>query len=270
MTQQDNHSAAQLAQATVVISLDREAGLRAARHLAAAALCTGPGPAPCGQCRNCRKVRENIHPDVITVERLADDKGRKKREIGVDQIRQMAADAAILPNEAARKVYVIDEADKMNPAAQNAALKLLEEPPGGALFLLCAANPQSLLPTVRSRCAEYFCAGDAVQADPALRKLAREYVSAALGGDRAALYRWCASHEAMDSRAMADFLDALDALLADMLCARESSEGLNREALRQLLALCRRCSTYNQVNVGVKHLFGLLAVQGADGGGNRG
>ena len=270
MTQQEFHSAARLAQATIVVAQDREEGLRAARRLAAAAVCSGTGAMPCGICRDCRKVRENIHPDVITVERLTDDKGRKKREIGVDQIRRMAADAAVLPNEAARKVYIIDEADSMNASAQNAALKLLEEPPGGALFLLCAVNPQSLLPTVRSRCAELNCAGDEAEQDPALRQLAREYAAAALSGDRAALCRWCAGHEGVDSRAAADFLNALAALLADMLCGREPAEGVSREGLRQLLELVRRCSGYLQVNVGVKHLFGLLAVDGAVSGGNRG
>lgn len=270
MTQQDFHSAARLAQATIVVAQDREDALRAARELAAAAVCSGEGPRPCGTCRDCRKVREGIHPDVITVERLTDDKGRKKREIGVDQVRRMAADAAVMPNEAARKVYLIDEADKMNLAAQNAALKLLEEPPGGALFLLCATNPESLLPTVRSRCAELNCTGDAARQDPELRRLARDYASAALSGDRAERYRWCAAHESMDGRAMGDFLVALEALLADMLCNREPPVGTDREALRRLLALTRRCGSYNQVNVGVKHLFGLLAVEDIGGGGNRG
>ena len=77
---------------------------------------------PCGVCRDCRKVAAGIHPDLITVRRLEDDKGRPRREIVVDQIRAVNQAAWILPNEAQRKVYLIAEADKMNPAAQNAAL----------------------------------------------------------------------------------------------------------------------------------------------------
>ena len=67
---------------------------------------------------------------------MTDDKGRPKREIMVDQVRAMAADASILPNEAERKVYVIHEAELMNESAQNAALKLLEEPPAWVVFIL--------------------------------------------------------------------------------------------------------------------------------------
>ena len=100
-----------------------------AARLAARAVCSGAEPKPCGKCRDCRKAAAGIHPDIIDVRRMTDDKGRPKREIMVDQVRAMAADASILPNEAERKVYVIHEAELMNESAQNAALKLLEEPP---------------------------------------------------------------------------------------------------------------------------------------------
>ena len=97
-----------------------------AARLAARAVCSGAEPKPCGKCRDCRKAAAGIHPDIINVRRMTDDKGRPKREIMVDQVRDMAADASILPNEAERKVYVIHEAELMNESAQNAALKLLE------------------------------------------------------------------------------------------------------------------------------------------------
>ena len=143
-----------LSHAYLISAPDIRAALSCAGELAAAAVCTGEGKKPCGQCRACHKAAENIHPDVITLARLEDEKGRPKREIGVDQIRQLAADACIMPNEAERKVYIIREAETMNVPAQNAALKLLEEPPLGALFLLCTTNASQLLPTVRSRCVE--------------------------------------------------------------------------------------------------------------------
>ena len=141
-----------LSHAYLISAPDMQAALAQVGELAAAAVCTGGGKKPCHQCRACHKVAENIHPDVITIARLEDDKGRPKREIGVDQIRQLSADACVMPNEAARKVYIIREAETMNIPAQNAALKLLEEPPLGALFLLCTTNASQLLPTVRSRC----------------------------------------------------------------------------------------------------------------------
>ncbi len=115
--------------------------------LAAALQCTQPS-APCGRCPACRKTMAGIHPDVITV----DDP--EKTVVPVALIRQLQADAYIRPNEGQRKVYVIPRAQDMNENAQNALLKLIEEPPSYAVFLLIASNAAKLLPTVRSRCAE--------------------------------------------------------------------------------------------------------------------
>ncbi len=156
---QINSSGQSVPHACVICAPTIELALSEAEKLAAAAVCSGVGARPCGKCRDCRKAAEHVHPDIITVSRLLDDKGRPKREIGVDQMRDVIADAQVLPNEAARKVYIIDRAETMNAAAQNAALKLLEEPPAGAVFLLCTTNAMQLLPTVRSRCAEVICQG---------------------------------------------------------------------------------------------------------------
>ena len=119
-----------------------------ARLLAAAMVCTAP-PAerPCGRCAACRKVNEEIHPDVITLAGAGENK-----PISVDQVRALRADAYIRPNEGARKVYLIQNAGTMNASAQNAMLKLLEEGPPYAAFLLLAESEDELLPTVRSRC----------------------------------------------------------------------------------------------------------------------
>ena len=262
--------ASRLSHAYIIASPSRGEALRLAGRIAAAAVCRGSGALPCGHCRACAKAMAGIHPDILRVGRLADSKGQPRKEIVVDQIRQIGSDAIVLPNEAERKVYIIEDADSMNPAAQNAALKLLEEPPKGVMFLLCVENAQLLLPTVRSRCAEILCGGGQSAEDEENRKLARGYVKAVSSGNRAELYRWCAAHEGMDNRAAAAFAEAASALLADMLCGREADLGLSRGQLRRLLALMERCGSYLQVNVGVRQLFGLLAVDAIDSGGNRG
>ena len=267
---QEVTNAGRLAHAIILSSPAAEEGLRMARVLAAAAVCAQGGAQGCGQCRDCRKVQAGIHPDVITVRRLTDDKGKQKREIGVDQIRQMAADAAVLPNEARRKVYIVEEADSMNLSAQNAALKLLEEPPAGAMFLLCTANPQRLLPTVRSRCAELNRNGPEADGDEESRTLARDYVRTVASGDQARLVLWCAGNETMDSAAAASFLSAVTEHVTDILCGRAADPGLGREKLLALSQLAERCRGYLRVNIGIKQLFGLLAVDSIDGSGNRG
>ena len=118
-----------------------------ARILSAALQCSEKN-VPCMTCRNCRKALSGSHPDIITI----DDP--EKKSVSVELIRQLQSDAFIRPNEAARKIYLIPRAMDMTDAAQNALLKLMEEPPSYAVFLLLTDNADKLLPTVRSRCAE--------------------------------------------------------------------------------------------------------------------
>ena len=118
-----------------------------ARLLAQAMLCQGRHK-PCGQCVPCKKVAAGIHPDVITAS------GDGDKPITVDQVRSLRADAYVRPNEGERKIYLLEGADRMNAAAQNAMLKLLEEGPEYAAFLLLAENAGAVLQTVRSRCEE--------------------------------------------------------------------------------------------------------------------
>ena len=250
---------ARLSHAYLITAASAGTGLETARELAAAAVCSGPRP-PCGLCRDCRKLASGVHPDVITVGLETDDKGRQKREIGVEQIRRLIADASVRPNEADRKVYIIDRADLMNGPAQNAALKLLEEPPAGVMFLLCAVNAELLLPTVRSRCAEICLAGQTEGEDEGSGKLADEYLKAVSSMDAAKLFRWCAANDSLDSRAASAFIDCVDARIAELLCARRKSAGLSAKRLLELHALMERCAAYLRANTGVKHIFGLLAV----------
>lgn len=262
--------AKRLSHAYILSAQSPEESLRAAKRIAAAAVCSGRGKLPCGLCRGCRKAEAGIHPDIISIGRLEDDKGRPKREISVDQIRQMAMDAFVLPNEAERKIYIIREADTMNLPAQNAALKLLEEPPKGVIFLLCVSNAGKLLPTVRSRCVELVFNGQSAEADEESLKTAQGYIKAVASGNPAELCRWCGRNEGMDTRNAAAFADSASELLADMLCGRKPDQGLSPKALLHLVRLLECCRAYLRVNVGVKHIFGLLAVNSITGGGNRG
>ena len=123
-----------------------------------------------------------------------------------------------MPNEAAKKVYIIDDADTMNASAQNAMLKLLEEPPDSAAFILCAANPELLLVTVRSRCVLLRINADAEE-DEGARAAAREMLSALLSGRRSELVRWSVSAGDMDT-------------LSALAMFRAAREGPGRRARR--------------------------------------
>lgn len=120
----------------------------AARYTAAAMQCEG-AHRPCGVCSACTKVARRIHPDVITVE------DTEHKNISMDILRTIRADAYILPNEGARKIYIFPDCERLDPKAQNVLLKVLEEGPPHAAFLFCAKNSAQLLPTIRSRAVEW-------------------------------------------------------------------------------------------------------------------
>ena len=97
----------------------------------------------CGTCEQCSRVVSGVHPDVRIVTRDAE-----RRDIRIEQTRELCRWLALRPLIGARKVAVIDGADHLNEAGQNSLLKTLEEPPGGTVLLLLAASLTPLLPTV--------------------------------------------------------------------------------------------------------------------------
>ena len=122
-----------------------------ARSFSAALLCDNPRQEgellePCGECLSCIQTEAGSNPDLITVEY------EKESSIGVGDIRRMRADVRIRPYSAAHKIYIIPDAEKMTPAAQNALLKTLEEPPSYAVIFLLADGTSTFLPTIMSRC----------------------------------------------------------------------------------------------------------------------
>ena len=253
-------SPAAIGHAYILSSPSREDALRKAREIAAAAVCLAGHDVPCGQCRGCRKASAGVHPDIISVRRQTDKSGNLKRELSVGQIRELSVDAQVLPNEAERKAYIIEEAELMNLNAQNAALKLLEEPPPTVIFLLCVSNPGLLLETVRSRCALIALSGEEDSPDEESRKLADGFLTAVRSGEALRLQRWIAKNELSRLDATAAFVDAALQRTADMLCGRVSAGALSPEQQMQLYRLLQRCAEYLKVNVNAKHIFSLLAV----------
>ena len=116
-----------------------------ARLLIAAMMCQDSRK-PCLQCPACRKVLENVHPDVITVT------DPEHKNVAVKIVREMRDDMFIRPNEGEKKVYLLPQS--LGVEGQNALLKILEEPPSYGVFILLTDTPEKLLPTVRSRCVE--------------------------------------------------------------------------------------------------------------------
>ena len=102
----------------------------------------------CGTCPACSLIEHHGNPDFQVV-------GEGEDGIGVEEIRKLQGDILVKPLYSARKVYLIPDADRMTPQAQNCLLKILEEPPRHAVFILTTANSNALLETVRSRTVKY-------------------------------------------------------------------------------------------------------------------
>jgi DNA polymerase III subunit delta' len=134
-----------------------------ALEVAKSAVCNYPkNGGPCGECQGCKRV------DVVTFPKSDDKDAHKQviftehpdvglvipygRNILVDAIRGLEREANFRPYEASARFFIIDNADKMNDAASNALLKTLEEPPSTTHIFLITSRPDSLLPTIRSRC----------------------------------------------------------------------------------------------------------------------
>lgn len=131
----------------IIIQGEPGTGRRTLAGLIANALvCREKEKAPCGVCPACRRAQAGSHPDI----RMVEGKG-EGGNISVEQIREMAADAQRMPDEADYNVYIVIFGDRTMDAPQNKLLKLLEEPPEGAVFILVCRSAQALLPTIRSR-----------------------------------------------------------------------------------------------------------------------
>ena len=100
----------------------------------------------CGTCPACTRIARGVHSDVLIVE--PGDTG----SIRIEQVRDVIDRTAYRPFEGRWRVVIIDGADALVAAAQNALLKTLEEPPSSSMFILVTAHPDALLPTVQSRC----------------------------------------------------------------------------------------------------------------------
>lgn len=237
----------------------------AARYLAAAMQCRGDDR-PCGACPACRKVLRGVHPDVTEV------RDPEHKNIAVDILRDMVADAYNLPNEGRRKVFIFPDCGALDPKAQNVLLKVVEDGPSHAAFVFCARSSAVLLPTIRSRTVEWRLSPsreESASSDGRARQLL-ELLCAGRGADLAAFCTDLENSKITREDLRSLLSDARD-LLTEGLAASYGAEGsppaqqvahsMGRgkisAAADVLGQFIRQCG----YNVGVGHLTGALAVE---------
>lgn len=237
----------ELSHAYIVSGPDQSAAEDLATALAAAMVCESAVTRPCGVCKGCRKVLRGVHPDVI---RLAPEEGK---DFTVAQARALRTDAYVTPNEAPRKVYLITQAQRMNPSAQNALLKVLEEGPRHAAFLLVTDNPSALLETIRSRCEGVTLAGEARgNGDEKTQALAGELAKLLLEGDGWAVAARCVPLEKGKREDTLALWEALREALSPLAAGRRGKKAARlMEGLGDVLLQARQ-------NVNLGALWGKL------------
>lgn len=118
----------------------------AADYISASLLCEQGNGTPCGECKSCKMILHKTHPDV-TYALPSGKSGNYK----IDTLREIVESAPVMPNEGRFKIYIIADMDNTLVSAQNALLKLIEEPPDHCVIILTAVSRSSLLPTIISR-----------------------------------------------------------------------------------------------------------------------
>jgi DNA polymerase-3 subunit delta' len=192
----------------------RRVALAVAQMLNCLAPTSGETPDACGACLACLRIARGVHPDVLVVE------PGESGSIKIEQIRDVVDRSNYRPFEGRRRTVIVDQAGAMGEDAQNALLKTLEEPPSATVFILITSMPDTLLPTVLSRCSRIRFS--ALSADDVARVLVRDH-----------------EYDEKDARAAAADADgsvgrAIEASSVDVTEAREVAQ--------KLLALAARMS----------------------------
>lgn len=190
--------------------------------------------APCGECPDCKKVLSGNHPDVITVTH------EKPMTLAVDEIREQVCDTVgIRPYFGGRKVYIVPDAELMNPQGQNALLKTLEEPPEYVTILLLVNDERTMLDTVKSRCVKMKLR---TVEDDEIRQFLMEYDSAGRAGENGT-----------DGPG----IDAYDAQIAVGFAKGNPGRALEmaldagfKTTYRAAVGLCRNAKTMNAAEIG--------------------
>lgn len=245
--------------------------LSAARYAAAALQCEAEDGRPCGHCRSCHKVSEDIHPDVITVQ------DTEHKEISVDVVRTIRADAYIQPNEGRRKVYIFPDCTLLTERDQNVLLKIVEEGPPYAAFLFCAENPTAVLRTLRSRCVEWRLHDDGHAESEEPSALGLDLCRCIAGRKRGALVEFAVRLEkqkpdrdtlsAMLERGRGAFAAALLLLYGrqpeeiDREIAPFLAKNLTKGQIMSTIELLEKYHQECTFNVGIGHVLGALAAE---------
>lgn len=207
----------------VLIECENEdLALEVALNAAKALVCTA-AEKPCGECAACKKASAGSHPDIT----VTDGKTGKTDAFTVDSIREIRSNAFIVPNEADAKVYILKNGHNMNEQAQNALLKILEEPPKYVYFIILTASKSKMLETVLSRVTVYSLAAGEDNLTDEDMALVKEFVASILSPNELKLMEHTSKY-IKNNRLAGRVLNILSAVCRDALVQKS---GFQRDFL---------------------------------------
>lgn len=162
----------------VVLEADdvNKEGIKLALKVTKSLMCRSDKKVFCNKCSVCHKIDSNSHPDVQIVSVKP-----QYKSIRVDDIREIINDAYLSPNESAYKVYIIKDGGLMNQSAQNALLKIVEEPPKNVIFIIVCTSEFELISTIRSRSQAFSISASTVKsASTKVKDLCEGFINAFL------------------------------------------------------------------------------------------
>ena len=220
-------------QTMLIEGADTEKRTELARFIANLILCTSDREKPCGVCSACIKCKALSNPDVR-------EYGEEKAGavFKVDTAREIRSDAFVIPNDSDRKVYIIKETQNMNDAAQNAMLKILEEPPHFDYFILTADSRGAMLDTILSR-AVVLSLGEAVPSfSDGVKSCCKELAVALCKRSRFAVTEALAAVY-NDKQIFEEFCDCTEEMLVGALKLKKTgaADGVTPECERLALSL---------------------------------
>lgn len=215
---------------------DMACARRTALTMAAGLLCHSDGMRPCGECPSCHKVATGSHPDLLILE---GDGGQ--RSLHVEEIRSLRRDSVVLPNESEVKVYVLLGAQNMSEQAQNALLKVLEEPPERVRFILTCDDRSHLLGTILSRCTLYSTDNGTPNTAGGQAQETAMAIAAAVGGPSELELMRCTAVFEKDRRLMAETLTWLMLLFRQAIMLHAGREV--SDATSEVQALLRKLAS---------------------------
>lgn len=189
-----------------------------AQTLAAGLLCTSKINKPCGTCKSCQKLIHNSHPDIECID--YDD-----QEISVAIARDLRKKIHMLPNDSDRRVVLIRHAHKLNISAQNALLKVLEEPPKYAFFILTSEQEGGILETIRSRCSKYHLAPKNDDFDLSFLDNIKSFINALSNADEYKMLVTAMSFEKLSKPELKNILGLIQAALHDCIFIANNLSG---------------------------------------------